>query len=178
MAHFALLLHLWSISTRRIMRQLIRQQSVFTPDLSKHSGTSSEVGSGRRPRRRASESDQWQCTGIPTCRNGADNGIQHFQIGHVDLLDFFQSLGMLVNSWLNEIYTFAKLMLVTQATNTTSEGFFSTLSESRLTCVQPREKPGSTSSYFFMYTKNWQMASDIVEVANVFVGDTQQGKST
>ena len=74
-----------------------------------------------------------------------------------DLLDFFQSLGNAHKLPLSEICILGKLMLVMPATNAISERSFSALTWVKTTCVQPRERPGSTTSCFCMSTRSWQM---------------------
>ena len=93
-----------------------------------------------------------------------------------DLLDFFQSLGNARKLLLSEICTLGKLMLVMPATNAVSERSFSALKRVK---TYPRSTTGEGRlNHLMLLHVHKELADgiDMVEVANLFVGDNQRRK--
>ena len=92
-----------------------------------------------------------------------------------DLLDFFHLLGNARKLLLSEIYILGKLMLVMPATNAFSERSFSVLTRETF----PRSTTGEARLNHIMLLhvhKELADGMDMVEVANLFVGDNHRRK--
>ena len=94
-----------------------------------------------------------------------------------DLLDFFQSLGNARKLPLSEIFTLGKLlMLVMPATNAVSEHSFSALKRVK-TYLRSTTGEGRLNHLMLLHVhKELADGIDMVEVANLFVGENQQNK--
>ena len=91
-----------------------------------------------------------------------------------DLLDFFQSFGNARKLLLSEICTLSKLMLVMPATNAVSERSFSSLKRVR-TYLRSTMGEGRLNHLMLLHVhKELADGIDMVEVANLFVGDNQR----
>jgi len=96
-----------------------------------------------------------------------------------DLLDFFQSLGNVRKLLLNEICTLGvlgKLMLVIPATNTVSERFLRLKVSQDLTAFNHGSVQAQPPHASACPPKELADGIDMVEVANLFVGDNQRRK--
>ena len=93
-----------------------------------------------------------------------------------DLLDFFQSLGNARKLLLSEIGTLGKLMLVMLATKAVSERSFSALKRVK-TYLRSTTGEGRLNHLLLLHVhKELVDGIDMVEVANLFVGDNQWRK--
>ena len=93
-----------------------------------------------------------------------------------DLLDFFQSLGNARKLLLSETCTLGKLMLVMPATNAVSERSFSALKRVK-TYLRSTTGEGRLNHLMLLHVhKELADGIDMVEVANLFVGDNQRRK--
>ena len=91
-----------------------------------------------------------------------------------DLLNFFQSLGNARKLLLSEICTLGKLMLVMPATNAVSERSFSSLKRVK-TYLRSTTGEGRLNHLMLLHVhKELADVIDMVEVANLFVGDNQR----
>ena len=98
-------------------------------------------------------------------------GYDTSQFDIADLLDFFQSLGNARKLLLSEICTLGKLMLVMPATNAVSERSFSALKRLQ-TYLRSTTGEGRLNHPMLLHIhKELADGIDIVEVANLFVGD-------
>ena len=104
-------------------------------------------------------------------------GYDTSRFDNTDLLDFFHSLGNAPKLLLlSEICTLGKLMLVMPATNAVSERSFSALNRAK-TYLRSTMGEGSLNHLMLLHVHN-ELADgiDMVEVANLFVGDNQWHK--
>ena len=93
-----------------------------------------------------------------------------------DLLDFFQSLGNARKLLLSETCTLGKLMLVMPATNAVSERSFSALKRVK-TYLRSTTGEGRLNHLMLLHLhKELADGIDMVEVANLFVGDNHRRK--
>ena len=93
-----------------------------------------------------------------------------------DLLDFFQSLRNARKVLLSEICTLGELMLVMPATNDVSERSFSALKRVK-TYLRSTTGEGRLNHLMLLHVhKELADGIDMVEVANLFVGDNQRRK--
>ena len=96
-----------------------------------------------------------------------------------DLLDFFQSLGNAHKLLLSEICTLSKLMLrlVMPVTNAVSERSFSGLKRVK-TYLRSTGGGGSRLNHLMLLHVHKELTDgiDMVEVANLFVGDNKRRK--
>ena len=89
-----------------------------------------------------------------------------------DLLDFFQSLGNARKLLLSEICTLGKLMPVMPATTAVSERSFCALKRVK-TYLRPTTGEDRLNHLMHLHVhKELADGTDMVEVANLFVGDT------
>ena len=91
-----------------------------------------------------------------------------------DLLDFYQSLGNNRKLPLSEICTLGKLMLVMPATNAVSERSFSAFKRVK-THLRSTTGEGRLNHLMLLHVhKELADGIDMVEVANLFVGDNKE----
>ena len=111
---------------------------------------------------------------LPEVVQAMGNDTSRFDIA--DLLDFFQSLGNARKLLLSEICTLGKLMLVMPATNAVSERSFSALK--RVKTYQSSTMGEGRLNHLMLLHVHKELADgiDMVEVANLFVGDNQRRK--
>ena len=93
-----------------------------------------------------------------------------------DLPDFFKSLGNARKLLLSEICSLGKLMLFMPATNTVSERSFFALKRVK-TYLRSTTEEGRHNHLMLLHVhKELADGIDMVEVANLFVGDNQRRK--
>ena len=103
-------------------------------------------------------------------------GYDTFRFDIADLLDFFQSLENARKLLLSEICTLGKLMLVMPAANAVSERSFSALKQVK-TYLRLTTGEGRLNHLMLLHVhKELADSIDMVEVANLLVGDNQQHK--
>ena len=103
-------------------------------------------------------------------------GYDTSQFDIADLLDFFQSLGNARTLLLSEMCTLGKLMLVMPPTNAVSKRSFSTLKQVK-TFLRSATGEGRLNHLMHLHVhKKLANGTDMVEVANLFVGDNQWRK--
>ena len=101
-------------------------------------------------------------------------GYDTYRFDIADLLDFFQSFGNARKLLLSEICTLSKLMLVMPATNAVSERSLSALKRVR-TYLRSTTGEGRLNHLMLLHVhKELADGIDMVEVANLFVGDNQR----